>query len=90
MKIQFNGAAQTVTGSQYLITVNGKSLLLECGLFQGKRKDFYEKNLYFQFDPRQVDAAILTHAHIDHCGNFPNLVKQGYAGRIYALSLIHI
>ncbi|NPV85419.1 MAG: MBL fold metallo-hydrolase [Anaerolineae bacterium] len=83
MKIQFNGAAQTVTGSQYLITVNSKLLLLECGLFQGRRKDFYEKNLYFQFDPRQVDAAILTHAHIDHCGNFPNLVKQGYMGRIY-------
>jgi metallo-beta-lactamase family protein len=84
MKIHFNGAAQTVTGSQYLLEVNGRRLLLECGLFQGKRTDFYERNQAFHFDPLQLDAVILSHAHIDHSGNLPNLIKQGYNGPIYA------
>jgi metallo-beta-lactamase family protein len=84
MKITFYGAAQTVTGSKYLVEVNGKRLLLECGFFQGKRGDTYEKNLKFPFDPRTLDAVILSHAHIDHSGNLPNLVKSGYDGPIYA------
>ena len=84
MRITFNGAARTVTGSQYLLEVNGSRLLLECGLFQGKRADTYERNRTFRFDPKALDAVLLSHAHIDHSGNLPNLVKQGYTGPIYA------
>lgn len=84
MRIHFNGAAQTVTGSQYLLEVNGARLLLECGLFQGHRKDTYQTNLHFPFEPRSLDAVILSHAHIDHSGNLPNLIQQGYEGSIYA------
>jgi metallo-beta-lactamase family protein len=84
MQISFNGAARTVTGSQHLLHINGHKLLLECGLYQGPRKEFYERNSSFPFDPRQVDAVILSHAHIDHSGNLPNLVKGGYHGPIYA------
>ncbi|MDO9545168.1 MAG: MBL fold metallo-hydrolase [Pelolinea sp.] len=84
MKIRFYGAARTVTGSQHLIEVNGKKLLLECGIFQGRRREFYERNCCFAFDPKDIDAVILSHAHIDHSGNLPNLVKQGYDNPIYA------
>jgi metallo-beta-lactamase family protein len=84
MKITFHGAAQTVTGSQHLLEINGHRLLLDCGLYQGKRAEAYERNLKFSFDPRKVDAVILSHAHIDHAGNLPNLVQDGYDGPIYA------
>src|SRR5512146_3129814 len=84
MKLSFYGAARTVTGSQFLLEVNGKQLLVDCGMYQGKRSEAYERNLHFPFDPRRVDAVVLTHAHIDHSGNLPNLVKQGYDGRIFA------
>ncbi|CAG0961720.1 partial Ribonuclease, partial [Anaerolineales bacterium] len=83
MKLTFHGAAQTVTGSLHLVEVNGSRLLLDCGLFQGKRKETYEKNRDFPFDVTKIDAVILSHAHIDHSGNLPNLVKQGYSGPIY-------
>ncbi len=83
MKIHFDGAAQTVTGSQHLLEVNGKRLLLDCGLFQGHRRDFYERNLNFRYDPASIDAVVLSHTHIDHCGNLPNLIKKGYSGPIY-------
>ncbi|HNS64642.1 MAG TPA: MBL fold metallo-hydrolase, partial [Anaerolineaceae bacterium] len=83
MKITFNGAAQTVTGSQYLLEANGAKLLLECGLFQGRRAQTYEQNRTFRFQPPEVDALILSHAHIDHSGNLPNLVKRGFTGLIY-------
>lgn len=86
MKIQFIGGARTVTGSQHLLTINGKKILLECGLFQGKRQDTYEKNKNFKFDPKEIDVLILSHAHIDHSGNIPNLVKNGFDGSIYATS----
>lgn len=84
MRISFHGAAHTVTGSQHLIEVNGSKLLLDCGLYQGRRADTYERNLNFHYSPRGVDAVILSHAHIDHAGNLPNLVKQGYEGNIFA------
>lgn len=86
MKIHFLGAARTVTGSQILIEVNGAKILLECGLFQGKRADTYQFNQSFQFSPKEIDALLLSHAHIDHSGNIPNLVKQGYSNRIFATS----
>jgi metallo-beta-lactamase family protein len=84
MRIHFHGAAQTVTGSQHLLEINGHRLLLDCGLYQGRRSETYERNLNFAHDPRKVDAVILSHAHIDHAGNLPNLVKNGYEGPIYA------
>lgn len=86
MKISFNGAAQTVTGSQFYVEINGKRILVDCGLYQGKRAETYERNQNFHFDPRSLDAVILTHAHIDHSGNLPNLAKQGYTGPIYGTS----
>ena len=84
MKIRFYGAARTVTGSQHLVEINGKTILLECGIYQGRRKHFYERNCCFAFDPKKLDAVILSHAHIDHSGNLPNLVKQGYRKPIFA------
>jgi metallo-beta-lactamase family protein len=84
MKISFVGAAQTVTGSQILVEANGSKILLECGLYQGKRSDFYRINQSFPFNASEVDALLLSHAHIDHCGNIPNLVKQGFEKKIYA------
>ncbi|RPI80396.1 MAG: MBL fold metallo-hydrolase, partial [Chloroflexi bacterium] len=83
MKIHFLGAAQTVTGSQHLLEVNGRRLLLDCGLYQGKRAESFEVNRNFAFNPADLDAVIISHAHIDHSGNLPNLVKKGYAGKIY-------
>jgi metallo-beta-lactamase family protein len=84
MRVNFHGAAHTVTGSQHLLEINGKKLLLDCGMYQGKRSESYERNLNFHYDPRDVDAVILSHAHIDHSGNLPNLVKQGFEGNIFA------
>lgn len=84
MKIAFHGAAQTVTGSRHLLTVNGRRLLLECGLYQGRRREAYARNLEFPFPAESVDAVILSHAHIDHSGNLPNLVRRGFAGPIHA------
>ncbi|MBT3337011.1 MAG: MBL fold metallo-hydrolase [Anaerolineae bacterium] len=84
MKIKFHGAARTVTGSMHLLEINGSRILLECGLFQGKRNETYERNRHFPFDPSKIDAVLLSNAHIDHSGNLPNLVKQGYAGKITA------
>ncbi len=84
MKIHFLGAARTVTGSMYLLESAEGKLLLECGLFQGKRKESILRNRSFPFSPYELDGVILSHAHIDHSGNLPNLVKQGYQGPIYA------
>jgi metallo-beta-lactamase family protein len=83
MNIQFLGATRTTTGSMYLLEVNRRRLLLECGLYQGKRGESIERNRHFPFDPATIDAVVLSHAHIDHCGNLPNLCRQGYDGNIY-------
>jgi metallo-beta-lactamase family protein len=83
MRIHFFGATRTTTGSMYLFEINGKRLLLECGLFQGHREETMERNRHFPFDPKQVDAVVLSHAHIDHCGNLPNLCVRGFEGNIY-------
>ena len=82
MHITFDGAVQTVTGSQHLITLNGQKILLECGLYQGKREESRRRNQDFPYDPAAVDVLVLSHAHIDHSGNIPNLVRQGFQGRI--------
>jgi metallo-beta-lactamase family protein len=83
MQIEFQGATRTVTGSMHVLHVNGSTILLDCGLFQGKRDESIDRNKKFPFDPKSISAVILSHAHIDHSGNLPNLVKQGYAGPIY-------
>ncbi len=86
IRLQFWGADQTVTGSMHLLEVNGQKILMDCGLFQGHRADTYERNLNFPFDPTDIDVVVLSHAHIDHSGNLPNLVKQGFQGSIWATS----
>lgn len=78
MKLTFHGAVRTVTGSQHLLSVNGVNILLDCGFYQGKRSLSYERNQQFPFNPSEIDVLILSHAHIDHSGNIPNLVKQGF------------
>ncbi|HEC21088.1 MAG TPA: MBL fold metallo-hydrolase, partial [Candidatus Peregrinibacteria bacterium] len=86
MRIKFCGAAREVTGSQHLLMVGNKQILLDCGLNQGKREEAIKKNRDFLFDPKKIDAVVLSHAHIDHSGNLPNLVKQGFGGPIYCTS----
>jgi metallo-beta-lactamase family protein len=83
MQIHFLGATRTTTGSMFLLEVNDQRILLECGLFQGKRDESIERNRHFPFDPEQIDCVVLSHAHIDHCGNLPNLSRQGFGGNIY-------
>ncbi|HBR18733.1 MAG: MBL fold metallo-hydrolase [Planctomycetes bacterium GWC2_45_44] len=83
MKLTFHGAAQEVTGSAHIVTINGKNILLDCGLFQGKRKEAFEKNRNFLVDPDKIDVMLLSHAHMDHSGNIPTLVKKGYKGKIF-------
>ena len=85
MKIAFHGAARTVTGSKHLVTLtNGKQILLDCGMFQGMGKDTEILNSEFGFDAAAVDYLVLSHAHIDHCGLIPKLVKEGFRGTIFA------
>ncbi len=84
MRITFYGAAQTTTGSMHLVEANGKRILLDCGLYQGHRKEAFEKNRNLPVDPAKIDYVILSHAHIDHSGNLPQLVRQGFRGRVFA------
>lgn len=85
MKLKFCGAAGTTTGSQHLLEVNGKRILLDCGLYQGSRAHAFEVNSGFPyFDPAAIDCVILSHAHIDHSGNLPNLCRKGFNGNIYS------
>src|SRR6478609_4234427 len=84
MKIAFHGAARTVTGSKHLLSLtNGKKYLLDCALFQGLGKEGDLMNDEWGFDPMDVDVLILSHAHIDHSGLIPKLVKDGFQGRIF-------
>jgi metallo-beta-lactamase family protein len=84
--VTFWGAAQGVTGSMHQVDAGRRSLLLDCGLFQGRRAESYHRNREFPFRPKNIDAVLLSHAHIDHCGNLPNLVRQGFSGPIYCTS----
>ena len=84
MNLEFHGAARTVTGSRHLLTANGHRVLLDCGLFQGRREESDRLNRHFGFDPEQVEAVVMSHAHIDHSGALPSLVKRGFRGRVHA------
>ncbi len=84
MKITFWGATRTVTGSMHQVSVSGRNYLLDCGLYQGRRREAAERNVQFPFAPSSVNGVILSHAHIDHSGNLPTLVKKGFGGPIYA------
>ncbi|MCP4359544.1 MAG: MBL fold metallo-hydrolase [Chloroflexi bacterium] len=82
MKLTFHGAVRTVTGSQHLLEVNGYKILLDCGLYQGSRKKTYARNQHLPYNAADIDFLVLSHAHIDHSGNIPNLVKSGFTGHI--------
>jgi metallo-beta-lactamase family protein len=84
MNIQFQGAARTVTGSMHMVTIGGETILLDCGIYHGHRDEAHQRNSHFPFDPASISAVVLSHAHIDHSGNLPGLVKQGFHGPIYA------
>jgi metallo-beta-lactamase family protein len=83
MKITFWGAAKTVTGSMHHVEAAGKRFLLDCGTYQGRREEANQRNRNFPFSVSSIDAVVLSHAHIDHSGNLPGLVRQGYSGPIY-------
>ena len=86
VKIKFLGGAKTVTGSSHLVSAGNTDILLDGGLFQGHREAFYKINTTFHYNPRTIKAMVLSHAHIDHCGNIPNLIKQGLRCKIYTTS----
>jgi metallo-beta-lactamase family protein len=81
--LTFWGAAGGVSGSMHLLEVGNHKILLDCGMHQGRREEARERNAHFPFHPNQIDAVVLSHAHIDHCGNLPTLVRQGFAGPIF-------
>lgn len=83
MQLEFQGAAQTVTGSMHLLHLGGRTLLLDCGMYQGRREEARRINSEFPFDVDSIDAVVLSHAHIDHSGNLPGLVRRGYRNPIY-------
>ncbi|MDD5005341.1 MAG: MBL fold metallo-hydrolase [Candidatus Omnitrophica bacterium] len=86
VRIKFLGGVQTVTGSSHLVSTRFSDILIDCGLFYGRRDEFYELNSSFKYNPRELDAVLLSHAHIDHCGNLPNLIKRGLHCKIYTTS----
>ncbi|HRJ36848.1 MAG TPA: MBL fold metallo-hydrolase, partial [Flavobacteriales bacterium] len=84
MTLEFFGAAECVTGSKHLITLSDDTkILLDCGMFQGMGKETEPLNRHFGFDPSSIHALILSHAHIDHSGLIPRLIKEGFRGKIY-------
>ncbi|MBU6494772.1 MAG: MBL fold metallo-hydrolase, partial [Burkholderiales bacterium] len=82
MKISFHGADREVTGSCHLLEAQGKRVLIDCGMYQGSRDLDDENAEAFGFDPKSIDVLLLTHAHLDHCGRIPLLVKRGFTGEI--------
>lgn len=84
MEIKFLGAANTVTGSQFLLTTEKARILVDCGMFQGAPQEVIRNRVPLAYDPRSLDAIVLTHAHLDHCGLIPHIVAEGFAGPIYA------
>ncbi|NLL84576.1 MAG: MBL fold metallo-hydrolase [Lentisphaerae bacterium] len=82
MKIQFFGAAHTTTGSMHLVEANGLKILLDCGLYQGQRKEAFERNRNLPVNPAEIDYVLLSHAHIDHSGNLPTLARHGFRGKV--------
>src|SRR5438094_9489748 len=81
--LTFWGAASMVSGSMHLLEAGNAKVLLDCGLYQGRREEARERNSHFPFHPHLIDAVVVSHAHIDHCGNLPTLVRQRCAGPIY-------
>ncbi|MBQ1875666.1 MAG: MBL fold metallo-hydrolase [Selenomonas sp.] len=86
MRLEFIGAAHTVTGSCYLLQTENKNFLIDCGMFQGARRTRDLNHEEFPFRPSEIDGVLLTHAHVDHCGLIPKLVREGYQGPVYATS----
>ena len=85
MQVKFCGAAREVTGSAHLVTLdNGYTILLDCGLYQGNDEEMEDFNENWLFDPAKIDCLVLSHAHIDHSGRIPKLVRDGFQGKIYA------
>src|SRR5512141_2732148 len=82
MQLEFQGAARTVTGSMHVLTVGNRTILLDSGTYHGRREESRERNSRFPFDPSTISAVVLSHAHIDHSGNLPTLVRQGFRGPI--------
>ena len=83
MKISFHGAARSVTGSRHLIQAAGSRVLLDCGMFQGRRQEADQRNRDLGFEPKSVNAVLLSHAHLDHCGALPTLAKGGFSGKVH-------
>jgi metallo-beta-lactamase family protein len=89
MQLEFQGAARTVTGSMHVLTVGNRTILLDCGTYHGRREESRERNSRFPFDPSTISAVVLSHAHIDHSGNLPTLVRQGFRGPIICTHATH-
>ena len=86
MEIEFFGAAREVTGSCHILRINGKTVLLDCGMFQGRRAETRAKNAELPLPVAEIDAIVLSHAHIDHSGRLPLLTARGYTGPIFCTS----
>jgi metallo-beta-lactamase family protein len=86
IKLKFLGGVRTVTGTSHLVAKDKAQVLLDAGLFQGHRDDFYRANITLKYNPRALSAIVLSHAHIDHCGNIPNLIKNGLRCKVYTTS----
>ena len=84
MELTFLGGATTVTGSQYLLDIGTARVLVDCGMFQGSPNETERNRIAFAYEPREIDALLLTHAHLDHCGLIPHLVASGFRGPIFA------